>query len=249
MASDHFRDLSFIQDPDRDGQVRIVSADSFRDNRVVWLFPSLPLSRSGNITGWVFRADPPLQPWTTVSQNVPTFDLWQEVVVTPDAPSYNCEICNVPIAAVEADENYPSVYKQTLSTPLLVDATQQYILGIQLPLPEDTNLNLSFQYVMNATEEVSYFLKTPTTFATIRDNTTCRDNAHVPLVSPLYGKLENCTCYRTIDYIVALYRSCDHIKDSFTLCLRGTSTATIYPLLPHNTRSVNSRGLCRFYNS
>ena len=185
VTSDHFRDLSFIQEPEQHGQVRIVSADS---NIRVWLFPSLPLSRSGNITGWVFRVDPPLQPWTIVSQNTPSFDLWQEEADTPSL-DYHCEVCNVPISAVEVDnERYPSVYKQTLSTPLLVDAAQQFILGIRLPSPEDTNLNLSFQCVMNTTEEVSYFFNTPTTFVTIRE-TTYKDNERVPLVSPLYGKL------------------------------------------------------------
>ena len=189
MTSDHFRDLSFIQNPGQHGKVRIISADSFSDVRVMWLFPSLPLSRSGNISGWVFRVDPPLQPWTAVSQSVPSFDLWQENTNTPNILDYHCEFCNVPIAAVEVNnENYPSVYKQTLTTPILIDATQNYILGIRLPSPEDTNLHLSFQYVTNTTDDVSFFFNTPTLFVTIGD-TTYKDNKHVPLVSPLYGEL------------------------------------------------------------
>ena len=80
------------------------------------------------------------------------------------------------------------VYRQTLVTPLAVRATENYILGIQLPSPGPDNLNLSFQYdEEGATDRLSYFFSSHSNFFTINE-VTYRDNLHIPLVSPLYGK-------------------------------------------------------------
>ena len=93
------------------------------------------------------------------------------------------------IEAVDGD--IPSVYEQTLTTPLLVNAAERYILGIRLPLPENASLYLSFQQTKKGTDRLSYYSNAPTLkFMSTTSTTTNRDNIHFPLVSPLYGKLE-----------------------------------------------------------
>lgn len=187
-SSEPFPTLSFIEEPNQP-DIRIVNADTFTD-RVVWLFPFLTLSLSGNITGWIFRGDTSSQPWIFTSTNVPSFSLWQESAVTPHQIDYDCIHCNTMIQSVQLnDDNNRFVYKQTLATPLVVDAAENYILGITLPSPETNNLNLSFHYDEELTEDrLSYFFNNFADFFTIND-ITYRDNLHIPLASPLYGKL------------------------------------------------------------
>ena len=188
VTSDQFLDLNFIKNP---GNVRIVHSDNFND-RVVWLFPFLPLSLSGTVTGWVFRGEPHSQLSSLTSDNVPYFQLWQEFLLTPNTTDYQCVHCES--AAIQSVELYDDgnlyVYKQTLNTPLLVDAAEKYILGIHLPAPSPNNLNLSFQYdEIAVNDRLSFFFSNQATFYTINDF-TYRDNLYVPLVNPLYGELD-----------------------------------------------------------
>ena len=53
-AAEGFPALDFIQDP---GEARIMFADSFNDERLLWLFPFLSFSQNRNITDWVFRVN------------------------------------------------------------------------------------------------------------------------------------------------------------------------------------------------
>ena len=170
----------------------IVGAEAFRET---WLFPFLTFSRSGNVTGWVYRVQPPTQPWTFSPGSVPSFDLWQEGAFTPSQIDYFCIHCNALIQSVELNsEENVFVYRQTLVTPLAVRGAENYILGIQLPSPGPNNINLSFQYdEEGATDRLSYFFSSHSNFFTINE-VTYRDNLHIPLVSPLYGKpLAACT--------------------------------------------------------
>ena len=185
VTKGQFLDLSFIQNPDQH-EARIVTADAFTD-RPVWLFPFLPLSRRGNITGWVFRADSSLQSMDLSSENVPSFELWRESMHTSQQ-----DYIFVMSGSVQAvDGDIPSVYEQTLTTPLLVSTAEHYILGIRLPLPENASLYLSFQKTKEGTDRLSYYSNAPTLkFMSTTNPATYRDNIHVPLVSPLYGKLE-----------------------------------------------------------
>ena len=184
VTNGQFLDLSFIQNPDQHSEARIVT---FTD-RPVWLFPFLPLSWRGNITGWVFRAGSSLQSMDLSSENVPSFELWQESTHTSQQGDYNF-VMSGSIQAVDGD--IPSVYEQTLTTPLLVSTAEHYILGIRLPLPENASLYLSFQQTKKSTDRLSYYSNAPTLkFMNTTNPTIYGDNIHVPLVSPLYGKLE-----------------------------------------------------------
>ena len=112
VTKGQFLDLSFIQNPDQHGEARIVTADAFTD-RPVWLFPFLPLSRRENITGWVFRAGSSLQSMDLSSENVPSFELWQENMDTSQQDYIF--VMSGSIQAVDGD--IPSVYEQTLTLP------------------------------------------------------------------------------------------------------------------------------------
>ena len=159
-------------------------------DKVVWLFPFLSLSRTGNLTGWVFRASSPAQPFSPTSANVPSFDLWEENIHTPRTTDYHCMHCRLPIRTVELyNESNQFVYKQTLAAPLVIDGARNYILGITFPPSGATNLNLSFEKdEVDTTERLSYFFDNNGTFFTIIDS-TYQDNLHIPLVTPLYGEL------------------------------------------------------------
>ena len=185
-TSNQFLSLDFIQNPNQQNKVRILNVNFFSD-RTVWLFPFLRITRTGNITGWVFRVDPPPpQNWTWTTDNSPSFELWQENAATPSQEDYVCVSCTTLIRTIESNVDNPNVYSQLLTTPLSVTAAQGYILGIRLPRQAANNLNLTFLMTTDITNKRSYFTDFNTTFLTITDR-TYEDNQHIPLVRPLYG--------------------------------------------------------------
>lgn len=189
-TSSQFLSLSFIQNPNRQNEVRILNINfsKFSDH-TVWLFPFLCISRTGNITGWVFRVDPlPPQGWTWTTDNSPSFELWQENAATPNQEDYSCVSCSTLIRTIEPNVDNPNVYSQLLTSPLSVAAAQGYILGVRLPRQAANNLNLTFLETNDITNERSYYTNLNTNFLTITEG-IYRDNSHIPLVSPLYGKL------------------------------------------------------------
>lgn len=186
-ASDGFTSLEVIKRPGP----RVMYADSFTDQRVLWLFPYLNFSQSRTITGWAFRAQPSNPTRNPASPNMPVFQLWQERTDTPDTLDYHCINCsNADVGPVEqnfTDTNL--VYKQTLGSPLVVTPNNHYLLGILLPSRQEDHLNLAFQNNENESAgRLSYFFNAYTALVSIK-NETYRDNLHIPLVTPLYGKI------------------------------------------------------------
>ena len=187
LVSDGFTSLEVIKRPGS----RVMYADSFTDQRVLWLFPYLNFSESRTITGWAFRAQPSNPTRSPASPNMPVFQLWQEPTHTPDTLDYWCINCSNADVGSTVEPNFMdtnSVYKQTLATPLVVTPNNHYLLGILLPSRQESHLNLAFQNNENESAgRLSYFFDTYTAFVSIR-NETYRDNLHIPLVTPLYGK-------------------------------------------------------------
>lgn len=187
-TSIQFPTLNFIQNPNQQNRMRILNLNFFSD-RTVWLFPFLDITRSGNITGWVFRVDPPPpQDWTWNTSNSPSFELWRESADTPSQEDYSCVSCSTLIGTMEPNVDNPNVYRQLLTSPLSVTAAQGYILGVRLPRQAVNNLNLTFLMTTGITDERSYYTELNTTFFTISGETYV-DNSHIPLVRPLYGEL------------------------------------------------------------
>ena len=128
------------------------------------------------------------------TENMPLFQLWQEMTATPGTLDYRCiENCIQTDDLVESvQENFTgssSVYKQTLGSPLEVSPSKHFILGVLLPSSEGNHLNLAFQNdEMQSADRRSYFFSSMTRFVAIREE-TYEDNLHIPLVTPLYGKL------------------------------------------------------------
>ena len=187
-ASDGFTSLEVIKRPGP----RVMYADSFPDQRVLWLFPYLNFSQSRTITGWAFRAQPSNPTRSPASPNIPVFQLWQEPTFTPNDLDYRCINCSNTDVESAPEPNFMdtnSVYKQTLGSPLVVTPNNHYLLGILLPSPQENHLNLAFQNNENESAgRLSYFFDTYTALVSIK-NETYRDNLHIPLVTPLYGKI------------------------------------------------------------
>ena len=188
-ASDGFASLEVIRNPGP----RVMHADLFQDQRVLWIFPFLNFTQSRSITGWAFRAQSSQDISRMTTENMPLFQLWQETTAT-DTLDYRCiKNCNQTDGLVESvQENFTgssSVYKQTLGSPLEVSPSEYFILGVLLPSSEGNHLNLAFQNdEMKSADRRSYFFSSMTRFVAIREE-TYRDNLHIPLVTPLYGKL------------------------------------------------------------
>ena len=181
--------MTFIQNPGH--QARLVGADSFGDSRLLWLFPFLPLSRSGNITGWVFRVELPLHA-TWNSSSVPLFELWRENKFTPQVVDYDFINGSIVRSVQLRDMGNPSVYEQTLTSPLQVGAQDGYILGIRLPIPGASSLNMTFHHrtVDQSDRPQSYYSSEyENNFIDTTKGDVYRDDTHVPLVSPVFGKL------------------------------------------------------------
>ena len=229
-GSDEFTSLEVIKRPGP----RVMLADSFTDQRVLWLFPYLNFSQSRTITGWAFRAQPSNPTRSPASPNRPVFQLWQEMAAT-NVLDYRCINCsNADVGQVEPNfMETNSVYKQTLESPLVVTPNNHYILGILLPSPQENHLNLAFQNNENESAgRLSYFFDTDTAFVVIR-NETYRDNLHIPLVTPLYGKI-------AIPH-GSMYSSMLHVF--FQRYTSGADSATCYH---RNTNITFSPHICRF---
>ncbi|CAI7999056.1 Ephrin type-A receptor 3 [Geodia barretti] len=224
-ASDGFASLEVIRNPGP----RVMHADSFQDQRVLWLFPFLNFTQSRSITGWAFRAQSSQAISRMTTENMPLFQLWQETTAT-DTLDYRCiKNCNQTDGLVESVQEIftgsSSVYKQTLVTPLEVSPSEHFILGVLLPSSEGNHLNLAFQNdEMKSADRRSYFFSSMTRFVAIREE-TYRDNLHIPLVTPLYDEAPSIT---TPDRPTKHTSSVPHMS---------AGTVAVFPVGPSRTSS------------